>query len=459
MTGTAWGRFRNDVREAVVRGAPEQQARLTWSSEQISREQTNALRKLLAHAAEYSPFHARRLSSIDVSTVDPSDLAKLPVMTKTQMMESLGDVFTDRRLCCSDIEAALAETHDQPVPLLDGEYVALASGGCSGRRGLFAFDRSAMTSFFTSVLRVPPADHAAPAIQLEPVDRITMVAAPAAVHATGFAGALTTDDGWPVRFEVVPATLPVPQIVKRLNEIQPKLLGGYASMLTRLSYEVRAGRLDIAPALVSPTSETLLPEMRRAIGAAFGVPVVDGFACTEGLTGKTLPNSDVFVFNTDMCIVELVDADNQPVPQGIPSSKVLVTNLHNMTQPLIRYELNDVFVQQPGSTRHGYLRAAVQGRSDDVLRFGNVDVHPIVVRSVMVSSAAVIDYQVSQIHSGIEISVVAVDAFDANDLTRELQRALGSAGVDRVDVKVRRVDQLDRDVGSGKLRRFLSSSS
>ena len=46
-----------------------------------------------------------------------------------------------------------------------------------------------------------------------------------------------------------------------------------------------------------------------------------------------------------MCIVELVDADNRPVPPGVPSARVLVTNLTNLTQPLIRYELNDVFVR------------------------------------------------------------------------------------------------------------------
>lgn len=53
------------------------------------------------------------------------------------------------------------------------------------------------------------------------------------------------------------------------------------------------------------------------------------------------------VFNTDLCIVELVGADNRPVTPGAPSAKVLVTNLYNVTQPLIRYEPTDTFTASP----------------------------------------------------------------------------------------------------------------
>jgi len=72
------------------------------------------------------------------------------------------------------------------------------------------------------------------------------------------------------------------------------------------------------------------------------------------------------VFNTDLCIVELVGADNRPVTPGVPSAKVLVTNLYNVTQPLIRYELTDTFIRQPDAAEHGYLRARVQGRNDEM---------------------------------------------------------------------------------------------
>jgi phenylacetate-coenzyme A ligase PaaK-like adenylate-forming protein len=50
-------------------------------------------------------------------------------------------------------------------------------------------------------------------------------------------------------------------------------------------------------------------------------------------------------FATDCCIVELVDDDDRPVPPGATSSGILVTNLFNRGQPLIRYRIDDRVVQ------------------------------------------------------------------------------------------------------------------
>jgi phenylacetate-CoA ligase len=452
-TTTAWDRFREDIRTATVAGAVEQFERLTWNSVRIHQAQRDGLRALLLHADEHSPFHRRRLAGIDLTAIDPADLSALPVMTKTDMMADLDEVFTDRRLRCRDVEAALAISGAQTVPILD-DYVALASGGCSGRRGLFVFDRSAMTAYGAALGRAPFTGHAAP-FASSPGLSMALVAAPSAVHATGFFAALTVTDGWPIRYELVPATLPLSQIVERLNTLQPPMLGGYASILAQLAHEAQAGRLRIAPAQVTASSESMLPEMRSLITEAFGVPVLNFFACTEGLAGKTTKDDDVFTFNTDMCIVELVDADNRPVPPGVPSAKVLITNLTNLIQPLIRYELNDVFVRQPDAVGHGYLRARVHGRSDEVLRFSGAEVHPIVIRSVMVRSPDVIDYQVHQTPSGIDVFAVATDSLDIDDLTLQLRRALADAGLGGAHVVVNRVDGLERQAASGKLRRFV----
>jgi phenylacetate-CoA ligase len=285
--------------------------------------------------------------------------------------------------------------------------------------------------------------------------RIAFVAAASAVHATGMVAALTCDAQSPARSDLVPATLPLGEVVERLNGLQPPVLSGYASMLARLAGEVRAGRLRITPAQVSSTSETLLPEMRSAIREAFGVPVFDGFGSTEGLLGKTGPDDDVLVFSTDLCIVELVDADNKPVAPGVPSAKVLITNLYNLTQPVIRYELTDTFIQQPDATGHGYLRARVRGRNDEVLHYDTVDVHPVAIRSVMVTTPQVIDYQVRQTRSGIDVFAVTTDGHELNGLVDRLHKALADGGLRHPSVTVRPVERLDRHPVSGKLRRFI----
>ena len=199
----------------------------------------------------------------------------------------------------------------------------------------------------------------------------------------------------------------------------------------------------------------LLPEHRAAISAGFGVPLVITFGSTEGLVGVSALDAEELAFNSDLCIVELVDEHNEPVPPGTPSARVLLTNLYNRVQPLIRYELTDRFVEQPPAPDHGHLRATVEGRADEVLRFGDVDIHPLVIRSVLVKTPEVIEYQVRQTATGIDAAVVVEGRVDVRALAAALRAALAHAGFPGAHVAVDVVSELARHGETGKLRRFI----
>jgi phenylacetate-coenzyme A ligase PaaK-like adenylate-forming protein len=283
---------------------------------------------------------------------------------------------------------------------------------------------------------------------------IAMVGAGSAVHPTGGATRLA-GGAMPFRFLPAPAAEPLPQIVDRLNALQAPVLYGYPSMLARLAAEQRAGRLRVRPAMVTCTSETLTPELRAGIREAFGVPITDAFGSTEGLVGASAPDDETLVFSEDGCIVELVDERYRPVPAGTPSTRVLITNLENRVQPLLRYELTDVFTAAPGD---GHLRATVQGRCDDVFRYPAVTLHPHVVRSVMVQSPDVAEYQVRQTPGGVTVTVVAADpgvGVDEDVLAARLGLALAGAGLSTPEVAVGSAPALPRDPQTGKLARFV----
>jgi phenylacetate-coenzyme A ligase PaaK-like adenylate-forming protein len=191
------------------------------------------------------------------------------------------------------------------------------------------------------------------------------------------------------------------------------------------------------------------------IGSAFGVPPVNQFTCTEGLAGQSAPGGEVISFASDMCITELVDDDNQPVPDGTPSAKVLLTNLYNHTQPLVRYELTDRFTRYPAGAGHGYLRATVQGRADDTFHYGNVAVDPLVIRTVMVRTPAVLEYQVRQTSHGIDVAVVADGPLDRAALTAALGQSLRTGGLPDPRVNIQHVTDITRHPETGKARRFI----
>ena len=107
---------------------------------------------LLAYAAEYSPFHARRLAGLDLSRFEFGDLVRLPVMSKTEMMAEFDDVITDRRLSRRLVEQHLARSERTASLLLD-EYACLTSGGSSGLRGVFVQTLGEYTDFVASLMR------------------------------------------------------------------------------------------------------------------------------------------------------------------------------------------------------------------------------------------------------------------------------------------------------------------
>lgn len=461
-TVIASGPLRELSRRELTARLPGHLARMDWDQARIEAHQRDRLRVLLARAIAGSPFHARRLRGVDPGTFELSDLPALPVMTKADLMSEFDDVVTDRRLSLERVQRHLEASKDSASLLLD-EYVCVATGGSSGVRAVFVQTVAEFMDYMASFVRPAVARMtAAPAgnggsagndaTARQPV--IAVVAAPSPIHASGLA---TTAITAPVRLVPVPATLPVAEIVRRLNELQPPALAGYPTMLAVLAAEQRAGRLRIAPAAVSTASEQLTGADRAAITGAFGVPVTDVFCAAEGLIGHSEPGGSVLTFAADMCVAELVDSGNRPVRPGEIAVKVLLTNLHNLTQPLIRYELTDRFTRAPDDPL-GRLRARVDGRAEYIFRYDGVAVHPRAFDTALDAEPAVTEYQVRQAGRGAVIDVVADGGLDRAGLADAIRRDLEHAGLENPEITIRVVGSIARHPDSGKVLRFVPAA-
>jgi phenylacetate-coenzyme A ligase PaaK-like adenylate-forming protein len=444
------------VSGAVGRQMPEHIGRLGWDAGRLAVHQRDRLRALLARAIAGSPFHAGRLRGVDPDRFELADLARLPVMTKADMMENFDAVTTDRRLTRDLVERHLARSVTDPSLLL-GDYVVLVSGGSSGQRGLFVQTVDEYAEFAASVTRRALAATVAAAGGLPPEGLVIgMVGAGSPVHSSGLACVTATRP--PVRLVSAPASLPIAEIVQRLNAAQPPNLLAYAAKLAELAAEQRDGRLRLNLRSVSSFAEAISMPERIAVTEAFGVPVIDLFASTEGLVGHSEPGETVLTFAGDTCIAECTDEGGQPVPDGVASSKVLVTNLHNLTQPIIRYELTDRFTPA-GTSEGGALRASVEGRSDDLFRYPEASVHPFVIGAPLLHAPAVREFQVRQTERGADIAAVIDGEFDSSAMVATVRRNLCQAGLARPQVGFRRVGALDRDAMTSKARRFIPLSA
>ncbi|HEY3651525.1 MAG TPA: hypothetical protein VGL33_26400, partial [Streptosporangiaceae bacterium] len=418
--------------------------------------QRDRLRALLARAIAGSPFHAGRLRGVDPDRFELADLTRLPVMTKADMMENFDTATTDRRLTRGLVERHLARAVTDPSLLL-GDYVVLVSGGSSGQRGLFVQAADEYAEFAASVTRRAMAAAVAAAGRLPPEGLVIgMVGAGSPVHSSGLGCVTATRP--PVRLVSAPASLPVAEIVRRLNAAQPPNLLAYAAKLAELAREQRDGRLKLNLRSVASFAEAISMPERIAITEAFGVPVIDLFASTEGLVGHSEPGETVLMFAGDTCIAECVDDEGCPVPDGTTSAKVLVTNLHNLTQPIIRYELTDRFTPA-GTSDGGALRASVEGRSDDLFRYAEASVHPFVIGAPLLHAPAVREFQIRQTERGADIAAVINGDFDPSAMVTTVRRNLCQAGLARPQVGFRRVEALDRDAMTSKARRFIPLSA
>jgi phenylacetate-CoA ligase len=444
------------VSGAVGRQMPEHIGRLGWDAGRLAAHQRDRLRALLARAIAGSPFHAGRLRGVDPDRFELADLARQPVMTKADMMENFDTATTDRRLTRDLVERHLGRSVTDPS-LLFGDYVVLVSGGSSGQRGLFVQAADEYAELAASVTRRALAATVAAAGGLPPEGLVIgMVGAGSPVHSSGLACVTATRP--PVRLVSAPASLPVAEIVRRLNAAQPPNLLAYAAKLAELAREQRDGRLKLNLRSVTSFAEAISMPERIAVTEAFGVPVIDLFASTEGLVGHSQPGETVLTFAGDTCIAECTDDEGQPVPDGVASSKVLVTNLHNLTQPIIRYELTDRFTPA-GTSEGGALRASVEGRSDDLFRYAEVSVHPFVIGAPLLHAPAVREFQVRQTELGADIAAVIDGEFDPSAMVATVRRNLCQAGLARPQIGFRRVGALDRDAMTSKARRFIPLSA
>jgi phenylacetate-CoA ligase len=432
----------------------EQVQRLRWPAERLRQERTGRLRQLLAVAKASSPWYRERLAGIDPDRFDEEDLPAVPAMTKDDLMANWDGIVSDRRLRLELVERHVASLTADAY-LLD-EVHAVASGGSTGRRGIFAFGWRAWAEGYAGFMRHAVWDRAVtPELAALPAT-VGMVAAQHASHMGSAMGQTFSSPA--IRVVPFPITQPVDQIVAGLNDLQPVTLLGYPSAVAILAREAREGRLRVAPKRIISTSEPLLPHVRQAVEAAFQAPIANMYGTSEaGPVAVGCWRGSGMHLCDDLVIVEPVDEAGRRVPPGTRSAKVYVTAISNPTLPLIRLELTDqvTFLNGPCPCGSAHQRIAdVESRLEDVFVYpGGVLVHPLAFSSVLVRQAWVVEYQVRQTPAGAEVLVVGRPG-DPAATARSLALALSRAGLADPSVEVRVVDRLERQA-TGKMRRFL----
>jgi len=428
---------------------------------QLVLHQQQRLQSLVQHAAIHSPYYRRRLDEAGIRGGDPVELARLPVLDKSLVMEHFDQLVCDPRLRRDELLGQVDRmTRDQ---LYLNRYRLTVTSGSSGRRGLFVYDAAGWRSIAAGVVRASKWAGLRPTL---PRQRMAFVSAAGPGH---IGRQLTATMAIGVhRILALPGTLPLPDLVQALNQFQPTYLSAYPSMAMWLAAEQRAGRLHVRPRILVTLAELRTPEMTQRLVEAFGIPPFDVYGASEGLFGSECEHHHGIHLFEDTTLVENVDSDGQPVPAGQPGARLLVTNLYNLVQPLIRLEITDVVTldPEPCPCGRGLARVStIHGRSDDIISLPGRDGAPIAIHplhfALLARDPDIVEFQVRQRGTALTVLVVptrspsaATPACDSG-LERRLQQAvvheLVNLGIRDPNVIVQSRHELPRSAG-GKLK-------
>lgn len=422
---------------------------------------------MVAFARANSPYYRELYKDLPDRVEDPT---MLPVTDKKKLMARFDDWVTDREVT---LEKARPFVENPDLfrfgKKLLGKYFVITTSGTTGTHGIFLVDQrslSVIALLFLSML--------SSWLSLRDVfqiiargGRIASVLAIGTPLASGV-GIARVRRRLGKAFRELSVFAPTPELVAELNEFQPAILMSYGTVTKLLASEQEAGRLHIKPRLIVITAEGLALNEYDHIARVFNAKVGNSYAASECPFISYNCEYGWLRVNGDWVLLEPVDADYRPVPPGAKSHTVLISNLANRVQPILRYDLGDSILERPDPCPCGTSLPVirVQGRAADMLTFPiehgeQITIPPLLFGASIYHIHGIEQFQVVQTAPTIlRVRLKIADGADRDHVWQavhsELTRLLSERKLN--NVKVERVKEPPEQSPGGKYREVIPLS-
>ena len=321
----------------------EEAERLVKAGDHLTAEELKNARQERLHAlVEYVRAHSPYLRELYKDLPEDYTLQDLPRTDKKELLANYNDWVTDPELTEEAVRRYL-KRDPSDASLLLGKYTALQTSGSTGNPLPMVRD-DYHNKIHGALLRNRLFYGVTPGLFDHSRHKTAFL-----VHISNSASSYGSylkmrrlRPGFEENITAFPITDSIGQLTKKLNDFQPEIIVAYPPVLVMLAEEKVRGALDIPVKLILSSAELLTEESYHRIHSVFGVPVLNNYCMTEG--GEIAMTHDCahLHINEDWIIVEPVDADRQPMQNAEEySSGILVTDLTNYVQPIIRYYVND----------------------------------------------------------------------------------------------------------------------
>lgn len=321
-------------RERVLSCLKELEASQYWSRDQLDNIQSERLRVLLRHAAAYVPYYRTRWSSwgLDPVVSDPREtLSRIPWLSKQELYDHRADLFSER---------------------WSGRRWIVSTSGSTGIATRFAFDSLHESYVKASYWRgrgwwgVRLGDREVDLWGRPVASRFRRAAVGLKQRLRNVLHINTFQNLSPERLEA---------FCGMIERFDPVLIYAYGSSLYRLAQHIadRPRRLHLRSLkVIEYTADTLFQGQREEIERIFCVPVLSAYGATEaGGLAETCPHGRLHL-SVEHILMEVLGPDGQAVSPGVVG-EIVVTCLHNLAAPLLRYRLGDLGSLDPDPCRCG----------------------------------------------------------------------------------------------------------
>ncbi len=444
------------------------------SREQLLSIQRKRLAELIRHARERVPFQIARLRRRASNPFRFEELEAIEPADKQTMMRFFEDTVADRAITLDDVIERERTLGSGEMPWLrNGRYLLSKTSGTSGEAAWFINDAKSWAIQRGAVMARTIRDRLVPRelarFSFGRRYRMSFLVTDC-IYSVSLQSALSASRMF-ANIRPISILESTEDAIQQLNEFRPHYLHGFPTYLELIAHRKLDGEpISFDPEIISMGSEAQTASAREAIATAFpNAMLTNQYGSTECVPLGNQCSAGRMHLNIDYCIVEPRTASGGPCAANEFSDHVLITNLVNRAQPIIRYRLDDSIrvLEEPCVCGRGLPVFEIQGRSDDTLVLLDDSSRwrrllPLGIQTVLLPVAGVGQFQV--VHEKQNVVRIRFTARGENspvDVTKDIQKRFsnflnrnGLTG--SVRLLVDRVEQFERPAGSGKLRQIIS---
>ncbi|OEK06102.1 AMP-binding protein [Flavivirga aquatica] len=147
-------------------------------------------------------------------------------------------------------------------------------------------------------------------------------------------------------------------------------INGYTSSIVQFAKYLNRKNIilnTICPTLNAciVTSEMLFESDKILLETQFGIPIINEYGAAELGLIAFQNTKDEWIVNTDDLFVEILDENDNPLPNG-QEGRIVITSLYNKAHPFIRYDLGDIGVLSQKSLKNKLILEKLIGRTNDI---------------------------------------------------------------------------------------------